>query len=96
MLRTARSRFRKELNNSPQVFRGYQIITGKFYPKHKRKYALVMDSRNAEAAARAIDAKKYKYLCLSDNTAEEDFISAKKIINASFERIFPQKSSFEK
>ena len=96
MTRTARSRFRKELNNSPQAFRGYQIITGKFYPKNKRKYAIVLDTRNAEKARIAIESGKYKYLCLSDNTLEEDFISAKDAINSSFEKIFPQKSSFEK
>lgn len=96
MLRTARSRFRKELNNSPQVFRGYQIITGKFYPKHKRKYALVIDTRDVSIAQNAIEAGKYKYLCLSDNTPAEEFDMAKEAINGSFEKIFPKKSSFEK
>ena len=96
MLRTARSRFRKELNNSPQVFRGYQIITGKFYPKHKRKYARVIDTCDVELAKSAIESGKFKYLCLSDNTPAEAFEAAKREINASFDKIFPKKSSFEK
>ena len=96
MLRTSRARFRGRLENSPQAFRGYQIITGKFYPKNLTKKATVVDSRLVDEVKKAIESGKYKYICLSDNTPEDQFESAKAAINASFEKIYPNKSSFEK
>ncbi len=96
MVRTSKSRFRHRLNNSPQAFRGYQIITGNFYPQNITKHSSVVDSRLVDEVKNAIESGKYKYFCLSDNTPEEEFDAAKEAINASFEKVYPDKSSFEK
>ena len=56
----------------------------------------VVDSRLVEDVKSAIESGKYKYFCLSDNTPAEEFDAAKATINASFEKIYPNKSSFEK
>ena len=96
MIRTSKARFRGRLENSPQAIRGYQIITGKFYPKNLKRKAKVVDSRLVDEVKRAVESGKYKYFCLSDNTPAEDFDEAKAAINASFEKVYPDKCSFEK
>ena len=62
--KTAKSRFRKVTNNSQALFRGYQLITGDFYPKNRK--GMVLDTRNAEYAKQMIENFKYKYLCMSE------------------------------
>lgn len=91
--KTAESRFRMYSNNSPELFRCYQLITGNFYPK--KQTGIVVDTRNVDGAKQAIESCKYRYLCLSDNTSEDSFDLAKEQINASFDKAFPTKSSFE-
>ncbi len=91
--KTAESKFRMYFNNSPELFRGYQLITCNFYPK--KRTGIVVDTRNVDGAKRAIEACDYMFLCLSDNTSADSFESAKERINASFDRAFPVKSSYE-
>lgn len=91
--KTADSRFRTNFNNSPELFRGYQLITGNFYPK--KRTGIVVDTRNIDGAKQVIEACNYRFLCLSDNTSVDLFDSSKEQINASFERAFPTKSSYE-
>ena len=93
LLKTAKSRFRVYSNNSPQLFRGYQLITGNFYPK--RIQGIVLDTRKVDIAKNAIESGKYRLLCLSDNTSGDTFEADKEKINASFKKIYPVKSSFE-
>lgn len=93
LTKTAKSRFRVYSNNSPELFRGYQLITGNFYPK--RMNGIVLDSREVDKVKKTIESGKYRLLCLSDNTLDEKFETDKQNINASFDKIFPMKSCFE-
>lgn len=91
--KTAKSRFRTVFNNSPELFRGYQLITGNFFPK--RRTGIVVDTRNVGEVKKTIESCNCKFLCLSDNTSVDSFESAKEQINTSFDKVFPAKSSYE-
>ncbi len=57
---TAKSRFRTVFNNSPELFRGYQLITGDFYPK--RRTGIVVDTRNVGEVKKTIESCNCKFL----------------------------------
>lgn len=90
---TANSRFRQMTNISPEAIRGYQLITGNFHPKYIDGH--IVDTRNVEKVKKMIETRKHKFLCLSDNTLPENFEKSKEAINSSFDKIFPNRSSFE-
>ena len=90
---TALSKFREIRNNSPELFRGMQLITGNFYPKNKK--GIILDTQNINYTKQIIENTKFKYICLSDNTADADFEFSKKQINESFNKVFSEKSKFE-
>ena len=94
LLKTAKSRFRIYSNNSPQLFRGYELITGNFHPE--RIKGIVLDTRKVDIAKNVIESGKYRLLCLSDNTLDDTFETDKEKINASFEKVFPSKCSYER
>lgn len=91
--KTASSRFRQITNNSPETFRGYQLITGNFCPK--RKKGIILSTQNVIHTKKTIEQCKYKYICLSDNSEDCEFEEHKKQINESFEKVFSRRSSFE-
>lgn len=43
-----------------------------------------------------IESRKCKFICLSDVSTEESFERDKNAINASFEKVFPMRCSFER
>ena len=91
--KTAESRFRTNFNNSPELFRGYQLITGNFYPE--RKAGVYVNTEDVDAAQKAIISANELFLCLGDNVSSDTFESARAEINTSFDIVFPEKSSFE-
>ena len=93
MTMTAASRFRSPINVNLQCIRSYQLITGNFIPAKKSGVAL--DSSDPKTTKAVIESKKYRDLCISDNSRDDRFEDDKKEINESFERIFPGKCSFE-
>jgi hypothetical protein len=92
---TARARFRSITDNSPELFRGYQIITGKFHPAYKRASAILVPTSEHEKASSVIESGKYKFFVLNDSDID-DFDTAKETINRSFEKVLPSLCSFEK
>lgn len=92
--KTARSRFREMTNNSAYVFRGYQFVTGNFYPRKIK--SIVLQTNNTVATKKIIESGKYKFICLSDVSDVESFASDKIAINASFDKVFPERCSFER
>ena len=90
---TAQARFRTYSNINLDLLRGYQLITGDFYPKKIK--GIVVDTRKVDVVKETIESGKYCFLCLSDNTSENTFEIDKQRINASFDRVFPERSSFE-
>lgn len=92
--KTAMSRMRQITDNSPELFRGYQLVTGNFCPG--RINGIVLDTRNVEKVKKTIMNCPCSYMCLSDNSGDDDFELHKMQINEAFDVVFPQKSSFER
>ena len=92
--KTATSRFRQITNNSLELFRGYQLITGNFYPIYKK--GIVLDTTKTDMASSIIKDCPYKFMCLSDNSSDDDFEKQKTQLNESFEMVFPERCSFER
>lgn len=91
--RTAGSKFRQYTNNSLELFRSYQLITGNFCPG--KKDGIILDTRKSDYANSVIQNCRYKLMCLSDNSTDDDFEKDKQKINEAFDLMFSQQSAFE-
>lgn len=78
------------------LMRNWQLATGKFHPGNTIRHSgyFAVNKSNIHDVSMAIENQKYSLLCLNDTT-EDDIEPLKKAINKSFEKILPEKSSFE-
>jgi hypothetical protein len=94
--RTCLHKFRSPEDVTPYLIREWQKLSGEFVPKNVEKlcgYYEVADTN--PRLVRAITKQKHKVLCINDANEEIDVSSAGREIREAFERILPQKSSFE-
>ncbi len=98
---TLSSKFRECTNVNQYIFRYWQLVKGDFYPVSMRDtkyFTISMENINNGKIFDAIATQKYKMVCLNDSEDIEtikDFEEAKQTIQESFEKILPNKSSFE-
>lgn len=91
---TCKNRFRSPLDVNQYIFKYWQFCEGNFYPqKNIKKFYRIFD--DLDGACNAIKTQKFKLICLNDSDKNGDFEDAKKAIIDSFEKILPDKSSFE-
>lgn len=96
LAKTSSHYFRNEEDVSQCVFKFWQLMTGNFYPYNKRKNGKWLNSdEDMEEICQIIRGRKYKMLCINDSP-DIDFESTEKQLNAAFESVLPDKSSFEK
>ena len=89
---TCRHRFRDGRDINQYLFAYYQLLSGRFAPTSRRKTGRVLSGAwTPEEAAWAIG--RYKMVCINDTVP--DFEAAKSAVNAAFESLLPNKSSFE-
>lgn len=97
---TSRRRFRDIRDVSQYLFRYWQLATGEFIPIKKKKLGQVYDiTAHPDAICRIISEQRMPMICLNDMALVEDpvaFEEAASEIKRAFERILPQKSSFER
>ena len=76
------------------LYQYWQFASGKFMPRNPKmgKYIDIMD----ENLCYFIERKKYKITCINDSEQDMDFKIRKNEINASFDKILPYKSKFER
>ena len=88
------SKFRSSIDLGHYLIRYWQMVEGNFVPRRdeSKYFSYKNDNR---AAMNAILKRKYKTICVNDAYIDTDFEKAKSQINSCFEKIFPQKSSFE-
>lgn len=92
---TSKNKFRSKNDVNQYIFKYWQYCTGNFIPtKNKKKSVRVFD--NIDYACNLIENKKVSMLCLNDSDSKESFDLAKNKIIDSFEKILPEKCSFEK
>lgn len=94
---TCLKKFRTKEDVTSYCVRDWQIFSGEFIPKKpigKNFHTATM--KYSDDAIEYLKSQKGKVICLNDTEDETDFESHKNIIIKEFERIFPEKSSFEK
>lgn len=81
---------------SPYCVRDWQIFSGEFHPNRPiGKLFHTATMRYSDEAIEYLRKQKGKVICLNDTEDEVDFELHKKMILDEFEKIFPEKSSFE-
>lgn len=97
LLRTTASRFRSISDVSIWLFRYWQLVTGGFVPSNVKKHGAYfsISDKTLDKIVKTIERQKKRIVCLNDGEVSS-FEIAKERINAAFQKILPEKSSFEK
>lgn len=94
---TSMNKFRSKNDVNQWLIKWWQICDGKFSP---RKYNIgintVISDSNYQDVYKMISKQKFKLICINDDENINDFEFIKEGLNATLEKIFPNKSSFEK
>lgn len=95
---TMHSKFRNIGDVNQWLFRYWQLCEGKFYPTNPVKGKQFIDfSKNIsefDKFTKNVLKGKYKTICINDEPCE-DYDNKLKLITEMFERLLPEKSSFE-
>lgn len=96
LTRTSLNRFRSSSDYSPELFRTWQICKGNFTPyntyKDTKMFPLMVKPKQA---IKAIRNQEYSLVCLNDNKHIKNYDKLMAEIQAAFESILPEKSTFE-
>lgn len=97
LLRTTAARFRGIADVTSWLFRYWQLAKGNFVPLNVNRdgaYFSISDD-SLSKIVKTIEYQKKRIICLNDEEVSS-FEAAKEQINAAFQKILPEKSSFEK
>lgn len=92
--KTSKNKFRTSHDVNQYLFKWYDIARDNFEPFKNKNGRCFVTYKEKEKMLEAIENQKYKMLCFSDDL-ELDFENTKKEVNDVFEKILPNKSSFE-
>lgn len=93
---SSKNKFRMENDLTTFLIRYLFLMDGMYIPRsHKfgRRFEL---SNNNDNVYKAILSDKYKVICINDSRMDIDFENIKKELICTFEKKYPNKSSFEK
>ncbi|MDE6651551.1 MAG: Stealth CR1 domain-containing protein [Paramuribaculum sp.] len=94
---TSVNRFRKVTDYTPELFRTWQICRGNFEPLNTyadtKMFPLLIKSKQA---IKAIYNQSYNLVCINDNVKIPNYNEVMASLDAAFNHILPDKSSFEK
>lgn len=97
LTRVSVNKFRSPEDYTQELFRAWQICRSNFEPyntyQDTKMFPLVLKSKRA---IEAIRNQSYKLVCINDNAHIRNYEQVMAEIEASFESILPEKSSFEK
>lgn len=89
-------RFRSNDDYTPELFKTWQICTSNFLPFNpyadSKMFPLMIKSKSA---IKAVKEQTYALVCLNDSVHIRNYQQTMENIKASFEKILPEKSSFE-
>lgn len=97
LLRTTASRFRSMADVSSWLFRYWQLAKGDFVPLNVLKdgaFFSIADN-TLDKIVETIENQKKRIICVNDGEVSS-FEASKERLNAAFQKILPEKSSFEK
>ena len=95
---TSSHKFRDVMDVNQWIFEDWQLASGNFYPRNAKigkTYAICDDDDFNQKIYNIIRNQKMKMICVNDMVLETDFESKKKQLLNAFEKILPEKSSFE-
>lgn len=95
---TSASRFRNKLDYTQWLFKDWQLASGNFVPRNSNigKSFLVEKENSISYIEKYIKLQKGKMICINDNTLTDiQFENYKNRIIKAFQKILPEKSSFE-
>lgn len=95
ILDTCSSKFRSDKDLNQYIFRYWQLAAGKIYPrsyKFSKYFELSNDNRELYSV---LERKKFKVVCINDSDDNINFEEQKSLINNIFNKILPEKSTFE-
>lgn len=91
--------FRNKLDLTAATMKAWQLASGQFEPRdiHLSKSFMIQDGQNtAKEVADAITNQRFKLITINDGElTEQQFENGKQQVIDAFEKIFPEKSSFE-
>lgn len=94
---TSVNRFRALTDYTPELFRTWQICRGNFEPyntyQDTKMFPLFIRSRQA---VQAISQQSYRLVCLNDHKGIKNYDQVMEDLKEAFQRILPEKSSFER
>lgn len=94
---TCMNKCRSKEDISTYCVRDWQIFSGDFYPKRPiGRYFHTASMTYSDEALNYLSRRKGKIICLNDTEDEQNFEQHKKLILETFEKLFPDKSTFEK
>lgn len=91
------NKFRDSKDVNIYLFRIWNLMKGNFIPGNIFKIGKAfMIKTDDEQVYKAITKQKYKLICLNDECKDEEFEAVKENVIKSFNKIFPEKSSYER
>ena len=91
------NKFRCAFDVNQYLIKYYQFVTGKFIPQSPKAGKFFIPGReNDTEMCEAIQKQTYQMVCINDDGREENFEEIKEKVIASFQKILPNKSSFER
>ncbi|MBR1792259.1 MAG: Stealth CR1 domain-containing protein [Bacteroidales bacterium] len=101
LMETTRHRFRDITDVNQSLFRYWQMVTGRFYPRNmvtgtSRGSVTQVTDENANTISKMIRQQKYNIFVLNDCEDIRDFERCKTLINDALQSVLPEKSRFEK
>ena len=94
--RVCRTRFRSASDVNQYVMKYWQYMEGKYVPQSPKTGRFYTVGIHDEQIHDTLRRQQCKMICINDTDNVGDFEKQKKRIIESFERILPEKSSFEK
>lgn len=91
----SRNHFRAYTDITQYLVRYWQLCTGEFFPRRTLGKLRFVDMQNYQEIAKEIAEQKWQMISLNENCTPDEFEVIKREVNAAFERILPEKSSFE-
>ena len=93
---TCSCKFRSPVNVNQWLMRYWQLAKGEFSPMSRKvgMYYKIKDENSD--LVRDVLGHRFKFICINDNENLADFESVKGEVSDMFERILPERSSFER
>lgn len=94
--KVCKNRFRTKEDVNQYLMRYWRLAKGEFSPRSPKIGKCYTLGADNDAIESAVKNKKYKMLCINDNSQMSDIDSHMNWLVSVFEELFPDKSSFEK